>query len=415
MMRRGVPGGERGAVARLLRRAMLTKTLLLMGLLAQRAGVISCAVPAGVVGALRVRGGADGGFARTDAPPHLSGASISHGPSSPAASLTLPADEAAAPTVRVRVADTQTLALAGLVGLYQQAAFADALVQAGAEEGGCRALKKEHKGGGDHEKVDGEAVTREPEQVVDYMALAHKYVLGLHGVGAEDSREEKAGGDLRVSGASEARGMPDFELAAEAYRKAAVQGNALALYNLGVLYLEGSGVTRDVVQSASLLSAAAARNVSAAQYLLGTLHVKGEGVQRDPQKAFVLFSEAAAAGHIDATEAVAECYFRGLGIPRHMRMAAHFFAEFDRLTEAQQDASGQGAVSEAAAIEHAVFDSRPRGGRARRPGRALSGFGGGAGAARRSVPENASGHSPSGQGKGVGGADDEFNFDFSTE
>ena len=40
--------------------AMLTKTPS-DGLLAQRAGVISCAVPAGVVGALQVRGGADGG------------------------------------------------------------------------------------------------------------------------------------------------------------------------------------------------------------------------------------------------------------------------------------------------------------------------------------------------------------------
>ena len=180
--------------------------------------------------------------------------------------------------------------LAGLVGLYQQAL--PTLWQAGAEEGGCRALKKEHKGGGDHEKVDGEAVTREPEQVVDYMALAYKYVLGLHGVGAEDSREEKAGGDLTVSGASEARGMPDFELAAEAYRKAAVQGNALALYNLGVLYLEGSGDERRGTER--LVTQRGGAQCLGGATLLGTLHV-GARVHRDHKRP-LSSSRAAAAG-----------------------------------------------------------------------------------------------------------------------
>ena len=68
----------------------------------------------------------------------------------------------------------------------------------------------------------------------------------------------------------------------------------------------------------------------------------------------------------------------GLGIPRHMRMAAHFFAEFDRLTEAQQDASGQGAVSEAAAIELRSLIRGPEEGGAA-AGAGSEGFGGGAG------------------------------------
>jgi hypothetical protein len=149
------------------------------------------------------------------------------------------------------------------------------------------------------------------------MQLAREYAKGVR-MGDQQSQERK--------------GAPDFGRAAEAYQAAADGGSALAMYNLGVLCIEGRGVPRDVVGGAALLSAAAAKNVSAAQYVLGTLHFKGEGVVRDQRKAFLLFSQAAAAGHLDANEALAECYFRGIGIPKNIKMALHFFGEYDRLS-----------------------------------------------------------------------------------
>ena len=115
---------------------------------------------------------------------------------------------------------------------------------------------------------------------IDYMRLARDYATGEHeyaaAVGLPVTEKVHGGG-------------PDYTRAADAYRQAAACGNPLALYNLGVLHIEGLGVQHDNAQGASLLSAAADRNVTAAQYLLATLHFKGEGVAKDQRKAFVLF------------------------------------------------------------------------------------------------------------------------------
>ena len=169
---------------------------------------------------------------------------------------------------------------------------------------------------------------------IDYMQLARDYVMG--------PREAAGAVGLHITG-EVSSGGPDYVRAAEAYRQAAAEGNPLALYNLGVLHIEGLGVEHDAAEGASLLSAAADGNVTAAQYLLATLHFKGEGVAKDQREAFVLFSQAAASGHVDALEALAECYYQGIGVPRNIAMAMHFFDEFHRR---RQETEGSGAFTE---------------------------------------------------------------------
>ena len=186
----------------------------------------------------------------------------------------------------------------------------------------------------------------------DFMLLAREYATGVRIDDQQGPGQESKAG-------------PDFGRAAEAYRAAAESGSALAMYNLGILCIEGRGVPRDAVGGAALLSAAAEKNVSAAQYVLGTLHFKGEGVVRDQRKAFILFSQAAAAGHLDANEALAECYFRGIGIPKNIKMALHFFGEYDRLSAEAAATSTLETIpittcgdSEGAGAEHAASQGR---------------------------------------------------------
>jgi len=186
----------------------------------------------------------------------------------------------------------------------------------------------------------------------DFMQLAREYATGVRMDDQQGPGQER-------------KAAPDFGRAAEAYRAAAESGSALAMYNLGILCIEGRGVPRDAVGGAALLSAAAEKNVSAAQYVLGTLHFKGEGVVRDQRKAFLLFSQAAAAGHLDANEALAECYFRGIGIPKNIKMALHFFGEYDRLIAAAAATSTFETIpiatcgdSEGAGAEHAASQGR---------------------------------------------------------
>jgi len=62
---------------------------------------------------------------------------------------------------------------------------------------------------------------------------------------------------------------PDYEQAAEWYRKAADQNHSLAQFNLGVMYARGQGVIRDAAQSAVWYGKAAHQGDAAAQFNLG--------------------------------------------------------------------------------------------------------------------------------------------------
>jgi TPR repeat protein len=60
------------------------------------------------------------------------------------------------------------------------------------------------------------------------------------------------------------------------WRPLAEQGDALAQYNLGVLYRKGRGVPQDNVQARQWYAKAAAQGQAKAQFNLGTLYFNGE-------------------------------------------------------------------------------------------------------------------------------------------
>ncbi|MFN8818923.1 MAG: tetratricopeptide repeat protein, partial [Holosporaceae bacterium] len=64
-------------------------------------------------------------------------------------------------------------------------------------------------------------------------------------------------------------------------RTKAEQGNAVAQYNLGVMYDEGQGVTRDYAEAVKWFRKAAEQGDANAQSNLGVMYGKGEGVTRD--------------------------------------------------------------------------------------------------------------------------------------
>ena len=61
------------------------------------------------------------------------------------------------------------------------------------------------------------------------------------------------------------------------------KGDALAQYNLGVLYRKGRGVPQDDVQARKWYEKAAVQGHAKAQFNLGTLYFNGEGVPKDYQ------------------------------------------------------------------------------------------------------------------------------------
>ena len=76
----------------------------------------------------------------------------------------------------------------------------------------------------------------------------------------------------------------------------AVKGDALAQYDLGLMYYHGKGVLKDVNEAVKWWAIAAIRGQENAQYTLGVMYSKGEGVLKDDVTAYAWYNIAAANG-----------------------------------------------------------------------------------------------------------------------
>ena len=90
----------------------------------------------------------------------------------------------------------------------------------------------------------------------------------------------------------------DQTRAAQLFEQAANAGLSRAQLNLGVLYVRGQGVPRDLVRARGWLEKAAASNDPYALYALGRAMEESEGAARsDPARAADLYRRAAELGH----------------------------------------------------------------------------------------------------------------------
>jgi len=87
--------------------------------------------------------------------------------------------------------------------------------------------------------------------------------------GEADAGDAEAQFQLGLEFANGADTAPDFQQAAQWYRKAADQNHAPAHFNLGTLYAKGQGVPRDDTQAVSWFHKAAEQGNAQAQFSLG--------------------------------------------------------------------------------------------------------------------------------------------------
>jgi len=85
----------------------------------------------------------------------------------------------------------------------------------------------------------------------------------------------------------------DYVAAFERLSSLALQGNGDAEYQLGCLYQNGLGVSRNLTEAITWFLAAGDRNVTAAAATLGILYSLGLGVPRDMELSAEWFSRAA--------------------------------------------------------------------------------------------------------------------------
>lgn len=95
--------------------------------------------------------------------------------------------------------------------------------------------------------------------------------------------------------------------------KAATEGDALALFEIGARYTDGRGVATDLAQAAHWYELSAARGFAPAEYRLANLYEKGQGVERDLERARKLYEAAAAKGNASAMHNLAVLLATGTG------------------------------------------------------------------------------------------------------
>lgn len=103
-------------------------------------------------------------------------------------------------------------------------------------------------------------------------------------------------------------------------------GSAEESYRLGLRYLDGDGIPRDVGQGLQLLQDAAEAGLPDAQFALGDIYANGRGVAREPAWATMWYGRAAAQGHADAQYRLGMAYVSGTGTQQDVVEAYKWFS-----------------------------------------------------------------------------------------
>lgn len=106
---------------------------------------------------------------------------------------------------------------------------------------------------------------------------------------------------------------------------AAEMGNAEALFNMGIFYLEGMGCDQDMEKCANYLHRAARRRHPEAQFAYADLLSNGWGIEQDEKRAMKWYLDAAENGHVEAMYRLGEIYEEGRGVEADLSAAAKWY------------------------------------------------------------------------------------------
>jgi len=114
-------------------------------------------------------------------------------------------------------------------------------------------------------------------------------------------------------------------------RKAAEEGHLRAQHIFGSIYEEGTGVEKDPVKAAEWFEKAASGGLSMAQHSIAVAYELGTGVEKDPAKAFEWFRKAALQNYPPSMAAYASKLERGDGTEKDAPRAALFYLKASKL------------------------------------------------------------------------------------
>ena len=116
----------------------------------------------------------------------------------------------------------------------------------------------------------------------------------------------------------------DYATALEIWTDTAKQGDAVAQYNVGVLYDEGAGVGRDVAAALDWWTKAADQGHLMAQHNLAMLLIE-EGGTQNLRKAAYWLKRASAEEFYRSQYSLAKLYSEGLGVEQDINRSLYLF------------------------------------------------------------------------------------------
>ena len=116
-------------------------------------------------------------------------------------------------------------------------------------------------------------------------------------------------------------------LAFECYQKAADLGNVHAMFNLSGCYNTGTGVTKSHIQAFKWSQKAADLGHAAAMYNLGICYIEGTGVTKNNEQAFEWFKKSANLGEVQAMFNLGVCYQIGSGTNKSNALTKVWFVK----------------------------------------------------------------------------------------
>ena len=130
-------------------------------------------------------------------------------------------------------------------------------------------------------------------------------------------------GPLEDANAAHERG--DDETAIRLIRPLADQGNAIAEFDLGMMYDSGLGVPQDYAEAAKWYRRAGDQGYAEAQLSLGVRYHWGRGVPQDDAEAMKWYRLAASQGHVGAQYNIGLAFANGFGVAQNFVEAMKWY------------------------------------------------------------------------------------------
>ena len=125
----------------------------------------------------------------------------------------------------------------------------------------------------------------------------------------------------------EATTRGDYQTAFKLWLPLAEQGEALAQFNLGLMYENGEGVKQDKVKAVKWYRQAAEQGLAQAQFNLGNMYANGRGVKQDDVESVKWHRQAAEQGYAKAQAILGFSYLLGKGIQVNKSLAKEWFGK----------------------------------------------------------------------------------------